>query len=206
MSLSNLQTVSEHEIELLEQYRDIATSLVSDNLSRAVGATGILPLSRQPQLLGYALTVKTRVGDNKIIHEALENVMPGQIIVVDGGGDVSQALIGEIIVAKAIARKAGGFVIDGAVRDVAAIRKSNLPCFARGITHRGPYKNGPGQLNVPISIGGMVVNPGDLIIGDDDGVLAIDVETARNILPDVLAQEADEEDKLSKLMEEANRQ
>lgn len=188
--------VPSNDIDLLEKYQGIATSLVSDNLDRAVGATGILPFSKNATLLGYAMTVKTRAGDNKMIHEALDVIERGQVLVVDGGGDLSQALIGEIIVAKAIFKGVAGIVLDGAVRDVAAIRNSELPCFAKGINHKGPYKNGPGAINVQISIGGMVVNPGDLIIGDDDGVLAVHPDIAREILPSVLAQEADEAQKL----------
>jgi regulator of RNase E activity RraA len=97
----------------------------------------------------------------------------GDIVVVDAGGDMSNAIIGELMVAHAIFRKLGGFVIYGAIRDLAAIRAGSFPVFACGVTHRGPYKDGPGEINVPIAIEGMVVHPGDLMVGDDDGLLCV---------------------------------
>ena len=101
---------------------------------------------------------------------------PGDVIVVDGGGDLTNALIGEIMVSEAIAAGIAGFVMDGAIRDVGAIRAGSRSRYiAAGVTHRGPYKDGPGEINVPIAIDGMVVEPGDLIIGDDDGLLCIAV-------------------------------
>ncbi|WP_428649488.1 RraA family protein [Roseibium sp.] len=199
MPLTNSLPSSAGTNELIDLYRGIATSLISDNLGRMTGATGILPYSRTCEMIGTALTVRTRPGDNKTIHEALLQLQPGQVLLVDGGGDLTQALIGEIILANATVRGAAGLVIDGAIRDVSAIRKSDTPCFARGVTHRGPYKNGPGEINVPITIGGMVVHPGDLIVGDEDGLLAVDPETALRILPAVREQEASEEEKLRAL-------
>lgn len=183
--------------DLIREYSGVATSIISDNLHRVPGAVGILPYHKGGPLIGTALTVKTRNGDNLAIHAALRIARPGDVIVVDGGGDVSQALIGEIILTHAEAIGAAGFVIDGAIRDVGAIRKSSLPCYARGVTHRGPYKNGPGALNVPVSLGGLVVHPGDLIVGDEDGVVALNDATARAILPAVRAQEESERSKLA---------
>lgn len=92
---------------------------------------------------------------------------------VDAGGDLSNALISEPMVGYAIHRKLGGMVIHGAIRDTAVLRAAALPVYAAGVTHRGPYKDGPGEINVPVAIAGMVVHPGDLIVGDDDGVLCI---------------------------------
>lgn len=92
---------------------------------------------------------------------------------VDAGGDLSNALISEPMVGYAIHRKLGGMVIHGAIRDTAVLRAAALPVYAAGVTHRGPYKDGPREINVPVAIAGMVVHPGDLIVGDDDGVLCI---------------------------------
>lgn len=191
--------------DIIAEFSGIEVSIISDNLERLPGATGILPYHAGGQLIGTALTVKTRHGDNLAVHAALKIARPGDVIVIDGGGDVSQALIGEIIMVHAQSIGVAGFVIDGAIRDVAAIRNSNLPCFARGVTHKGPYKNGPGAVNVPVSIGGMVVNPGDLIVGDDDGVIAIPAHLARGLLPGIRAQEERERNKIAdfrKLMNE----
>ncbi|MCD7109414.1 RraA family protein [Rhizobium sp. DKSPLA3] len=186
---------------LISEYRGVATSIISDNLSRLPGATGVLPYHAGGPLIGTALTVKTRNGDNLAIHAALNIARRGDVIVVDGGGDVSQALIGEIILTHAESIGVAGFVIDGAIRDVSAIRASDLPCYARGVTHKGPYKNGPGSLNVPVSIGGLVVHPGDLIVGDDDGVVALSPQVAAALLPGIRAQEERERVKIAKFKE-----
>jgi regulator of RNase E activity RraA len=97
---------------------------------------------------------------------------PGDIIVCDAGGDLTNSLMGELMLAHAAKRNVGGFVLNAAVRDVLAFLDVNLPVFAVGVSHRGPYKDGPGEINVPIAIDGMVIEPGDLVIGDWDGVLA----------------------------------
>lgn len=196
MSVTELPSAAPVAEDLVRQYANVATSIISDNLNRLPGAVGLLPYHRGGHLVGTALTVRTRQGDNLAIHAALRMARPGDVIVVDGGGDVSQALIGEIILAHAEAIGVAGFVIDGAIRDVAAFRAGNMPCYARGVTHRGPYKNGPGALNVDISIGGLVVHPGDLIVGDEDGIVALSSKVAADILPGVRAQEEKERLKL----------
>lgn len=183
--------------ELIREYRGVATSIISDNLGRVPGAVGLLPYHSGGFLIGTALTVKTRNGDNLAIHAALKLARPGDVLVIDGGGDTSQALIGEIILTHAESIGVAGFVIDGAIRDVGAIRLSPLPCYARAVTHRGPYKNGPGALNIPVSIGGSVVQPGDLIVGDEDGIVALGPDTARRILPAIRQQEEHERQKIA---------
>ncbi len=183
--------------DLVRHYATIATSLISDNLDRLAGAVGLRPYHAGGPLVGTALTVRTRRGDNLAIHAALRIARPGDVIVIDGEGDLGQALVGEIILAAAEAKGVAGFVIDGAIRDVAAIGKSTLPCYARGVIHRGPYKNGPGRINVPVAIGGLVVNPGDLVVGDEDGVVALAPWLAVELLPAIRAQEERERLKLA---------
>ena len=146
--------------------------------------------------MGTALTVRTRPGDNLAIHAALKTARPGEVIVIAGDGDLTRALIGEVILAHAEARGVAGFVVDGVIRDVAAFRVSETPCYARGVIHRGPYKNGPGEINATVSIGGLVVNPGDLIVGDDDGVVAVPAALAAGLLPGIRAQQENERQKL----------
>jgi RraA family protein len=124
-------------------------------------------------MVGPAITVKTRPGDNLMVHKAIDIAAPGDIIVVDAGGDLTNAIIGELMVAHAAQRGLGGMVIHGAIRDSEELSEGAFPVFASGVTHRGPYKDGPGEVNVPIAINGMVVNPGDLICGDADGVLSV---------------------------------
>ena len=140
---------------------------------------GLRQYHRSGRLVGTAFTVRTRPGDNLAIHKALELVGPGDVIVVDGGGDESRALVGEIMKNIAEHRGAAGYVIDGAIRDVAAFAASDFPCFARAVIHRGPYKSGPGEINVPVSIGGSVVSPGDIVVGDEDGVLSFPAAIAK---------------------------
>lgn len=168
--------------KIFSEFRDVATPLISDNLERAPGALGIRPFHRVVgSMIGRALTVRTRTGDNLFIHQALDTIQPGDVVVVDGGGDTSRALVGEIMTSIARSRHAAGLVIDGAIRDVAAIAAGDFPVFAKTAIHRGPYKNGPGEINVPISIGGMTVNPGDIIVGDEDGVVAFPPDVAHDL-------------------------
>jgi len=131
---------------------------------------------------GPALTVKTRPGDNLMILKAMALCRPGDVLVVDGGGDLTNALVGEIMVAEAVKRELGGLVVHGSIRDASAISKQAMPVFASGVTHRGPYKDGPGEINVSIAIDGMVIEPGDLMIGDDDGVLCVPFDSASDLL------------------------
>ena len=181
--------------EAIAQFWSIGTALLSDNLSRIPGAVGLRPFHRVTRtMVGRAVTVRTRVGDNQFIHRALELVRPGDVVVVDGGGDLSRALIGEIMTTIAAHRGAAGFVIDGAIRDSQAIGRSEFPCFARAAIHRGPYKDGPGEINVPVSVGGMVVSPGDIVVGDQDGVLAFPASVAVDLLRRAKEQEAREEE------------
>jgi RraA family protein len=157
----------------LEALRGLAVSLLSDNMARVSGTIGLVPYHRPKPMAGTAVTVRTRPGDNLAIHRAFDFCRPGDVLVIDGGGDITQALMGEIMATYAESLGVQGLVIDGAIRDVGAIREHDFPVYARAVTHRGPYKNGPGEVNVPVTVGGMVVQPGDIIVGDQDGVLAI---------------------------------
>ena len=166
MSITTAMTsVPKPAPDLIEAFRGAPTSVISDNLARLPGAVGLRPFHRGSKLVGIAFTVRTRPGDNLAIHKALELVGPGDVIVVDGGGDETRALVGEIMKTIAEYRGAAGYVIDGAIRDVAAFAASDFPCFARTAIHRGPYKSGPGEINVPVSIGGSVISPGDIVVG-----------------------------------------
>ena len=152
----------------------LATSVVSDVLGRTIGAVNILPVNKSPvSVCGNAVTVSVRAGDNLLIHKSLQILKSGDVLVVDGGGDLSRALFGEIMMTVAKSKGAIGCVFDGAIRDVDAFEKHKFPCWARGVNMRGPYKDGPGSINTSISIGGMVVNPGDIILGDCDGIIAL---------------------------------
>ncbi|RYX93328.1 MAG: RraA family protein [Comamonadaceae bacterium] len=168
---------------LVQAFSALPVANVSDCMSRMTAAgPRIRPMHRGGRLCGPALTVKTRPGDNLMIHQALEMAKPGDVIVVDGGGDLTNALIGELMTTYAQSRGVAGFVINGAIRDLDVIGAGAFPVFAAGVSHRGPYKDGPGEINTPIAIDGMVIHPGDLMLGDADGVLCVPLDGAGDVL------------------------
>ena len=163
--LERTRKVNEQDVK---NFAAIPVANISDSMARMSAAGARLrPLHRGGKLAGPALTVKSRPGDNLMVHKALDLAEPG---------DLSNAIIGELMVAHAIQRGLGGIVIHGAVRDVDAIQSGSFPVFAAGVTHRGPYKDGPGEINVAIAIDGMVIAPGDLVVGDSDGLLCVAYE------------------------------
>ncbi|RSL31934.1 RraA family protein [Salibacterium salarium] len=166
----------------IESFRNIPTPLISDNLNRLQGTySSIKPMHNSKKILGPALTVNTRAGDNLMVHKAIDIAEKGDVIVVDADGDMSQAIMGEIMLRLAEKKGISGFVIDGAIRDSKAFEERDYPCFAKGVTHRGPYKEGPGEINISITVGNMIVNPGDIIVGDEDGIVAVPLESAEEI-------------------------
>lgn len=150
------------------------TPLISDALGRLDAIHGLTRFDGwQGCMVGRAFTVKTREGDNLALLHALSVADPGDVLVVDGGGWPHRALIGDLARSFAISRGISGFIIEGAIRDVSTFRTEEpFGCFARGISHKGPFKDGPGRINVPVAIGGQVVSPGDIIVADDDGVVS----------------------------------
>ncbi|GKS75323.1 RraA family protein [Acidovorax sp. SUPP950] len=187
---------------LLAQYRGFQVANISDAMSRTTGTSSLKPFhKRDGGLAGRALTVRTRPGDNLMVHHAIDTCAPGDVIVVDAGGVGPNAIIGEIMLALLIARGAAGIVIDGLIRDSDAIGQHSLAVYARGVAHRGPYKDGPGELHVPVTIDGMVVHPGDIVVGDGDGLLAVPPEEAEDIAARVEAIERIEADALQAIAE-----
>lgn len=170
---------------LIADYRGVPVCHAGDVMGRHTGARGLRPYHGDlgPVMCGPAVTVRIRPGDNLMVHLAMMMAEPGDVIVVDGGGDLSTAVIGGLMRITAIARKLGGFVLDGALRDVAEWAEGEIPAYAAGNVHRGPSKDGPGEVNVPVACAGMAVNPGDLVLGDADGVIAIPAAEAAALLP-----------------------
>jgi regulator of RNase E activity RraA len=163
------------DLSVLDALRGLPTSVIGDVLGgRLIGTTALRPINRSAvSTCGNAFTVRVRAGDNLLIHKALDMLEAGDVLVVDGEGDTTRALVGEIMMTSARVRGAVAFVMDGAIRDADAFEAHKFPCWARGISLRGPYKDGPGSINVPVTIGGMVVHPGDVIVGDGDGIIAV---------------------------------
>ena len=195
-AIRKIPSATQADLQVLTALREIPVAALSDNMHRNIGTTGLQPYHRpvKPTMAGTAVTARSRGGDNLTFLRALEFCRPGDVLLIDAGGDVNNAVVGGILSFYAASIGLAGIVIDGAIRDVAEIREREFPVYARGITHRGPYKDGPGEINVTVSVGGMVVNPGDIVVGDQDGLLAIPQYGARELIGKargVLAAEAE---------------
>jgi len=167
---------------LVAELGAMVTPHLSDSLERLYAAAGMRPMHGGGTLAGPAFTVRTAPGDNLLVHKALELAEPGDVIVVDAGGVLEQAIIGDLMCTHAKRRGIAGIVIWGAIRDSVDIAADRFPVFAAGVIHRGPYKNGPGEINVPVCIGGMPVMPGDIVVGDADGLVAVPQTLAETVL------------------------
>ncbi len=167
--------------ELIEKFRDIPVANIADNMNRLyVVDTAIKPMNKRP-VLGPAFTVKTTGGDNLMIHKAMAMAEPGDVLVIDGMGDMQRSLAGDIMATYACKRKFGGMIFDGCIRDIEGMQELDIPIYARGVTPRGPYKNGPGEIGVPVCLGGQAVLPGDIIVGDMDGIVVIRPDDAEEL-------------------------
>jgi len=186
--------------ELVEQFRRIPVANVSDCMSRmAAGGARLRPMHDGTLMAGPALTVRCRPGDNLMVHKALDLAAPGDVIVVDAGGDLTNAIIGEIMTSYAASRGIAGIVINGAIRDSGTIGRNAFPVYAAGITHRGPYKDGPGEINCTVALDGMAIAPGDLILGDEDGLLCVPYDQAEELYRQAAAKHVAEEQTLAQI-------
>ncbi len=167
--------------ELIELFRDLPVANIDDNMGRIACVDSAIKPFNKAKLLGCAFTVKAPQGDNLMFHKALDMAKPGDILVVAGFGYVERSLCGEIMMRYAMLHKLGGFVIDGAIRDAEGARDLDFPVYARGVNPNGPYKNGPGEINVPVACGGQVIFPGDILVGDEDGIVVIRPQDAREL-------------------------
>ena len=168
---------------MVEAFRGIPVANIDDNMGRIAAVDqSIFPLNPDATILGTAFTVNAPAGDNLLFHKALDMAQPGDVIVLANKGSLSRSLCGEIMSSYAASRGLAGIIIDGCVRDSAALRTMDFPVYAKGITPNGPYKNGPGEMNFPVSFAGIVINPGDIIIGDADGLLVVRPEEAAKIV------------------------
>lgn len=194
--------------ELIDAYKDLMdqtgclTGNVGDCLGRmAAMDSRVKALSQGMRVVGPALTVKVPPSDNLMIHKALTLVKPGDVMVIDGGGDHAWALLGFLMVSTAIKHGMAGLIVDGCIRDAAEIRASGFPVFAAGINPNGPMKDGPGEINFPIQCGGQPVHPGDMIVADDDGVVVVPQAHAAGTVDKVKAVIAKEEARLVEINE-----
>lgn len=184
--------INRPERTLFAGFASIPVANIADEMSRlSCLDASIRPWNDAP-LLGTAFTVRARPGCNLLLHRALDMAEPGDVVVVEDGGDLTTAMSGENMVLWAQKRGLAGLIVDGAMRDVHSIAKMSFPVYARGITPRGPHRNGPGEINTPISCGGVVVHPGDILVGDGDGVVVISPGDAAGILKKAQAKLAQE--------------
>ncbi|MGI6113750.1 MAG: RraA family protein [Mahellales bacterium] len=180
--------VKRPDIDLVKSFSNYPAAVVGDAMGRfGIMDTTIKSMNKPGvRMVGTALTVRTTPTDNLLVHKALELAKPGDVIVVStGGGSKSHSIMGANIVAKAEKLGVAGFVLDAPVRDVYDIWNSEVAVYATGSTPAGPFKNGPGEINASITCGGVLIKPGDIIIGDDDGVVAVDKNNAEIILEKV---------------------
>jgi 4-hydroxy-4-methyl-2-oxoglutarate aldolase len=167
---------------LLDRFRGLASSNLADAMGRFnFMDAGIRSRSGFP-MCGLAVTVTARPADNLMIHKAMQVAQSGDVIVVNTCGNTTSAVFGELMCTTAAAAKLGGIVVDGAIRDVDGITKLGFPAFSRTVCAGGCDKDGPGEVNVPISCGGTVVMPGDIIVGDADGVVVVPRSNAEDVL------------------------
>lgn len=164
----------------MREFEHFSTPDISDLLNRlyAVDSEIACLTGGQHRLCGPACTVRVFPGDNLMVHKSLDIAKPGDIVVIDARGTTTNAVLGDIICTKARHRRIAGFIVDGLIRDLPEIIPLNFPVFARGTTPIGPLHRGPGEINFPIQCGGVVVNPGDLIVADGAGIVVVPREIA----------------------------
>jgi len=173
--------------EVVAAFHAFDTPAISDMMNRLYTMKPTIQALTDPnvKLIGPACTVKVYPGDNLMVHKSLDILQPGDVVVVDTSASTMTAVLGDLISTKARHRGAAGFLVDGLIRDLPGIRAlGDFPVFGQGVTPIGPLHRGPGEINYPIAAGGIVVQPGDLIVGDANGVVVV----PRDICDDLLAR------------------
>lgn len=170
--------------DIVRRAASLQPAILADVAGRRGALSGrIRPLDTGMKLAGTAFTVEVRPGDNLMIHAAISLAKPGDVLVIDGKGDLSAALMGTIMMTACRQLGIAGVVIDGAARDTTEIIDMGYPVFAAGANPNGPTKNVPGRIGHPVSVGGVTIHPGDFIIGDADGVVVVEREKIEGLLP-----------------------
>ena len=196
---SEFPRVSEEQLALARQYQ--AAILCDVHGRRGTMNSRIRGLHPDMTVCGPAFTVEVRPGDNLMFHVALAIAKPGDVIVVDGKADSTCALFGDLMVTQAEAAQLGGFVVDAASRDSASLAKGSFPVFSTGTNPCGPTKGLHGRLSIPVSVGGVAVKPGDLVVGDVDGVVVIPLEEIDAVLAAAQSKVESEEQRIREIEE-----
>ena len=182
--------------ELVEQFRGLPSSNINDEMNRLFNMNANITLmnpEKAKHMVGTAFTVHAPIGDNLFLHYALDLAQPGDVIVVDGGGYANRAFAGEIMMTFAQDKGIAGVVVDGCMRDSDGMKNLTMPVYSVGVTPQGPYKNGPGEINTAVSCGGQVVFPGDILVGDADGIVVIHKQDAAEVLEAAKKKKAGED-------------
>jgi len=193
------QHIERPDAEVVEGFAGFATPDISDLMNRLYTMSSEIHCvtTIEGRILGPACTVKVFPGDNLMVHKSLDMARPGDVVVVDASASTSFAVLGDLVSTKARHRGIAGFVIDGLVRDLPDIQAlGDFPVFARGVSPIGPLHRGPGEVNFPVSAGGIVVHPGDLVVGDRNGVVVVPREYCAVLLDRLRAQAAAQSDYL----------
>ncbi|MED1796267.1 RraA family protein [Brevibacillus nitrificans] len=173
--------------DIVAKYQSVPTTCISDTMQGLHNMdSSIKPLKEEYHLAGRAFTVKMPVGDNLAVLKAIREAQPGDVLVIDAKGDTYRAIAGDFIVGLAKTLGIQGIVVDGVIRDIVGIKQLDFPVFCKGTTVAASGKAGWGELNVPISCGGTSVQPGDIIVGDADGVVVIPQAQEEEILQQAL--------------------
>lgn len=172
--------------QTIQTLKKFSTPNISDGLNKFCSLHyQIKPISQNTYLVGPAFTVRLRPGDNLMAHKAIDLAQSGDVIVIDAGGCSTNAVWGELMTLAAMCKGVAGLVIDGAIRDVEENRRLNFPIFTRYIVPTSGDKDGPGEINIPISCGGVPVCPGDIIVGDDNGVIVIPLDIVKEVIANI---------------------
>ncbi|WP_066304982.1 RraA family protein [Bacillus sp. FJAT-29814] len=185
---------------LVQEFKKLPTTCISDAMDGLNNLDpSIKPLKEDYKLAGRAFTVKIPVGDNLAVLKAIRNAKPGDILVVDAKGDQYRAIAGDFVVGMMQTMGIGGLVVDGVIRDIVGIKELNLPVFSKGTTVAASGKAGVGEINIPISCGGMPISPGDIIVGDADGIVVIPQADEQEVLAKALEKLTKDQEREAKI-------
>lgn len=185
----------------MDQLNELATTSLSDAMKGLNSLDeGIKPLAQGMRVAGPATTVKLRAADNKMVLKGILEAKPGDVLVIDAKSYVQNASAGDFVIALAKLVGISGVVIDGSVRDIEGIKDLNYPVFCKGVTTAASDKHGTGEVNVPISCGDAVIQPGDFIVGDENGVVVVPKNDVETVIQKAIEKEDQDKMRVEKVL------